>query len=92
MVQVTKQAIQQWVLIDYLAQKHRFQSTIDQMERKYGMTLSEFESHLENATQESAEKWDDSIEWSAAVGMLADVLGYIGDIRQGAFEIVESPS
>lgn len=89
MVQVTKQAVQQWVLIDYLAQKHRFQDTITRMERKYGMTLEEFEKHLETSEKEVVDAWDDNIDWSAAVGMLADVLQSIDEIKRGAIEIVE---
>ena len=89
MVQVTKQAVQQWVMIDYLAQKHRFQSTIERMERKYGMTLAEFEKRQQTVQQEIGTEWDDTIDWSAAVDMLADVLQTIDDIKRGAFEIVE---
>ncbi|GAB4037626.1 hypothetical protein [Spirosoma jeollabukense] len=89
MVQVTKQAVQQWVMIDYLAQQHRFQETITRMERKYGMTLNEFEKYLETSEGEVFEAWDDTIDWSAAVGMLADVLQSIDEIKRGAIEIVE---
>lgn len=89
MVQITKQAVQQWVMIDYLAQKHRFQSTIEQMERKYGMTLADFEKHITSSEQETVAEWDDSIDWLAAVDMLADVLQNIDEIKRGAFEIVE---
>ncbi|MBC8151554.1 MAG: hypothetical protein H7Z72_01450 [Bacteroidetes bacterium] len=89
MVQITKQAVQQWVLMDYLAQKHRFQSIIDQMERKYGTVLSEFEKQLQTEERESIEKWEDTIDWSAAVNMLADVLQRIDEIREGTFDIVE---
>ena len=89
MVQVTKQAVQQWVMIDYLAKKHRFQETITQMERKYGMTFEEFEKHIETAEKEVFEEWDDNIDWSAAVGMLPDVLRSIEEIKRGAIEIVE---
>lgn len=89
MVQVTKQSVQQWAMFDYLSKKHRFQSTITQMERKYGMTLAEFEKYIETSEKEVFEEWDDNIEWSAAVGMLADVLQSIEEIKRGAIEVVE---
>lgn len=89
MVQVTKQAVQQWVMLDYLAQKYRFQETITRMERKYGMSLEEFEKHIETSEKEVHEEWDDNIDWSAAVGMLPDVLQSIEEIKRGAIEIVE---
>ena len=89
MIQVTKQAVQQWVMIDYLAQKHRFQATIDRMERKYGMTLDEFEKHIENSETEVFEEWDDNIDWSAAVGMLPDVIKSIEEIKNGQIEFIE---
>jgi len=89
MIQVTKQAVQQWVMIDYLAQKHRFQATIDRMERKYGMTLDEFEKHIETSETEVFEEWDDNIDWSAAVGMLPDVIQSIEEIKNGQIELVE---
>ncbi|GAB3950129.1 hypothetical protein GCM10028805_27510 [Spirosoma harenae] len=89
MVQVTKQAVQQWMLQDYLVKQHRFQDTITQMERKYGMTLEEFEKHIETAEKEVFEEWDDNIEWTAAVSMLPDVLHSIEEIKQGAIEIIE---
>ncbi|GAB4010583.1 hypothetical protein EXU85_07440 [Spirosoma sp. KCTC 42546] len=89
MVQVTKQAVQQWVMIDYLARKHRFEETITRMERKYGMTLDEFEKHIESTEKEVFEEWDDNIDWSAAVGMLPDVLKGIEEIKKGSIEIIE---
>ena len=89
MVQVTKQAVQQWVLIDYLAMKHRFEETIARMERKYGMSLEAFEKHFETAEKEVFEEWDDNIDWSAAVGMLPDVLRSIEEIKRGSIEVVE---
>lgn len=89
MVQVTKQAVQQWVMIDYLARKHRFEETITRMERKYGMTLEEFEKYIERADKEVFEEWDDNIDWSAAVGMLPDVLKGIEEIKKGSIEIIE---
>ena len=89
MIQVTKQAVQQWVMIDYLAQKHRFQATIDRLERKYGMTLDEFEKHIENSETEVFEEWDDDIDWSAAVGMLPDVIKSIEEIKNGQIEFIE---
>lgn len=76
-------------MIDYLAQKHRFQATIDRMERKYGMTLDEFEKHIEHAETEVFEEWDDNIDWSAAVGMLPDVIQSIEEIKNGQIELVE---
>ncbi|WP_020602665.1 hypothetical protein [Spirosoma spitsbergense] len=89
MVQVTKQTVQQWVMIDYLAKKHRYEETITRMERKYGMTLAEFEKHIETAQKEVFEEWDDNIDWSAAVGMLPDVIQSIEEIKRGSIEIVE---
>ncbi len=56
MVQVSKQAVQQWMLVDYLAQKHRFQDRIDQFERKYGMTYTEFEQYIETTHEEVYEE------------------------------------
>lgn len=89
MVQVTKQAVQQWVMIDFLAQKHRFQATITRMERKYGMTFAEFEQHIATSEVEVFEEWDDNIDWSAAVGMLPDVIQSIEEIKNGQIELVE---
>jgi len=89
MVQVTKQSVQQWIMFDYLSKKHRFQDTINQMERKYGMTLQEFEKYIAAAEKEDFQQWDDNIEWTAAVEMLADTLRSIEEIKRGAIEIVE---
>ena len=89
MVQVSKQSVQQWMLIDYLAQKHRFQDRINTFERKYGMPYTEFERRIELAENEVSEEWDDSIDWGAAVGMLEDVLKAIEEIKQGAIEFVQ---
>ena len=84
MVQVSKQSVQQWMLIDYLAQKHRFQDRINTFERKYGMTYPEFEKRIETAEKEIFEEWDDSIDWGAAVGMLEDVVTTIEQIKRGS--------
>lgn len=88
MVQVSKQVVQQWMLVDYLAQKHRFQDRINQFERKYGMTYAEFEQRIETAQEEVYEEWNDSISWEAAVDMLADVMNSIKEIEAGAIEII----
>gem|GEM_PF-2245961 len=88
MVQVSKQAVQQWMLVDYLAQKHRFQDRINQFERKYGMTYAEFEQRIETADKEVYEEWDDSISWGAAVDMLAEVIDNIREIEAGSIEII----
>ncbi len=89
MVQVSKQSVQQWMMIDYLAQKHRFQDRINGFERKYGMSYVDFEKRLETAEKEVFEEWDDSIDWGAAVGMLEDVLKSIEEVKQGAIELVQ---
>ena len=88
MVQVSQQAVQQWMLVDYLAQKHRFQDRIDQFERKYGMTYTEFEQRIETTHEEVYEEWDDSISWGAAVDMLADVMNSIRETEAGSIEII----
>ena len=76
------------MLVDYLAQKHRFQDRIDQFERKYGMTYTEFEQRIETTHGEVYEEWDDSISWGAAVDMLADVMNSIREIEAGSIEII----
>lgn len=88
MVQISKQSVQEWMIFDYLAKKHRFQDTINRFERKYGMTYAEFEKQLATAENEVVEQWDDSIDWGAAVGMLEDVLKTIEEVKQGNIEIV----
>lgn len=88
MVQISKQSVQEWMIFDYLAKKHRFQDTINRFERKYGMTYTEFEKRLGTADKEVFEEWDDNIDWGAAVEMLEDVLRNIEEIKRGEIEIV----
>ena len=87
MVQVSKQSVQQWMLIDYLAQKHRFEEKIALMEKKYGMTYAEFEKRIETAEKEIFEEWDDSIDWGAYEGFLDELNGQIEEIKRGNFEL-----
>ncbi len=88
MVQVSKQTVQQWMLVDYLAQKHHFQDRINQFERKYGITYTELEQRIETTHKDVYEEWDDSISWGAAVDMLADVMTSIREIEAGSIEII----
>lgn len=88
MVQVTKQTVQQWVMIDYLAQKHHYGEMVGQMERKYGMTYAEFEKHIESAEKEVFDEWDDYIDWGAYVGYLGEVSQQIEEIKQGNFQLI----
>ena len=88
MVQVTKQAVQQWILIDHLAKKHHYEEMIGQFERKYGMDYINFEKHIEAASQEVFEEWDDSIDWGACVGFLEEINQNIAEIQQGNFQLV----
>lgn len=88
MVQVTKQTVQQWVLIDYLAKKHRYQSNITTFERKYNMSLEAFEKHFETAEKEVFEEWDDYIDWKADDEFLQRVNQKIEDIKSGKIEYI----
>ncbi len=88
MVQISKQAVQQWMLLEYMAKKHRFQDTINRLERKYGMSYADFEKRIATSEKEIFEEWDDSIDWIAAVEMLDDVKKGIEEIQQGKIEIV----
>lgn len=88
MVQVTKQTVQQWIMIDYLAKKHRYQANVAMFERKYNMSLNEFEKHFETAEKEVFEEWDDYIEWKADHEFLQTVNKKIDDIRSGNIEYI----
>jgi translation initiation factor 2 alpha subunit (eIF-2alpha) len=88
MVQVTKQTVQQWIMIDYLAKKHHYEEMIGQLEVKYGMNYAEFEKRIETASQEVFEEWDDSIDWGAYVGFLEEINQNITEIQQGNFQLV----
>ena len=89
MVQVTKQAVQQWAMFDYLSKKHRFQDTISIFERKYGTTLELFKKRFENAENEVFEEWDDYIEWKAAHEFLIRINIKIQDIKDGQIELID---
>lgn len=75
MVQISKQSVQEWMIFDYLAKKHRFQDTINRFERKYGMTYTEFEKRLDTADKEVFEEWDDNIDWGDAGGCIEKYRG-----------------
>ena len=88
MVQVTKQAVQQWMMFEYLAKKHRYQSNINTFERKYNMSFNAFEQHVETAEKEVFEEWDDYIEWKADTEFLKIVKQKIQDIQNGNIEYI----
>ncbi len=88
MVQVTKQTVQQWVMIDYLAKKHRYQANVSAFERKYNMSLDEFEKHFETSEKEVFEEWDDYIDWKADYEFLQTVNKKIEDIKSGNIEYI----
>ncbi|WP_080054886.1 hypothetical protein [Spirosoma aerolatum] len=88
MVQVTKQAVQQWMMLEYLAKKHRYQSNINTFERKYTMLLEASEQHIETAHTEAINEWDDYIEWKADYDFLQIVKPKIQDIQKGNIEYI----
>ena len=81
MVQVSKQSVKQWMMFDYLAKKHRFQSDIAMFERKYGTSLEAFEKQFETADKEVVDEWDDYIDWKAAHEFLIRINAKIQDIK-----------
>jgi len=87
MVQVSKQSVQQWMLIEHLARKHGFEEKIAQLEKKYGMTYAEFENRIKTAEIEIFEEWDDSIDWGSYVDFLYDTNQQIEEIKRGNFEL-----
>ncbi len=89
MIEVTKQAVQQWMMIDCLAQKYRYEDKIAQLERKYGMTYTTFEQHIESSEKEVFAEWDDSIDWGAYVGFLEEINQKISEIKAGNFQLVD---
>ena len=88
MVQVSKQSVQQWMMYEYLAKKHRFQSNVASFERKYNMSFEAFESHFETAEKEVFEEWDDYIEWKADHEFLRIVNHKIQEIQKGNIEYI----
>lgn len=88
MVQVTKQALQQWVMMEYLSKKHRYQSNNALFERKYRMSFEAFEKRIESAADEVVEEWDDYVEWKADHEFLRVVNQQIQDIQNGDIEYV----
>lgn len=86
MVQVSKQSVQQWMMFEYLAKKHRFQDTIDRFERKYGMSYAEFEKRIKATDKEVFDEWDDSIDWGAAHEFLRILDQKIRDVQNGDIE------
>jgi len=89
MVQITKQAVQQWMMIDSLAQKYRYEEKIAQLEKKYGMTFAEFDDHINTTEKEVFDEWDDNINWGAYVGFLEEINQKISEIKAGNFQLVD---
>jgi hypothetical protein len=88
MVQVTKQAVQQWMLLDTLAQMHRYQENVRFFERKYNTSFVSFEKRIEVAQDESIEQWDDYVEWKADYEFLQLTEQKILDIQAGNIEYI----
>ncbi|QKZ12404.1 hypothetical protein [Spirosoma sp. KUDC1026] len=88
MVQVTKQAVQQWMLLDYLAQKHRFQENVRLFERKYDMPFDAFEKYVASAPKELINEWDDYVEWKADNEFLHMTEQKIRDVQAGNIEYI----
>ncbi len=89
MVQVSKQAVKQWMMFDYLTKKHRFQSDISMFERKYSMSLEAFEKQFETADKEIVDEWSDYIDWKAAHEFLVRINAKIQDIKNGNIEVID---
>ncbi len=87
MVQVSKQAVQQWMLVDCMAKKNQYEEKISHFEKKYGKPYSEFEQHIETTDQEVFEEWDDYIDWGAYVEFLVHVNETIREIKLGNIQM-----
>lgn len=87
MVQVSKQAVQQWMLLDCMSKKNQYEEKITHFEKKYDKSYSEFEQYIETTDNEVFEEWDDYIDWGAYVKFLHDLNEKINEIKLGNIQM-----
>jgi len=71
-VVVSRREILMYERLKVISEIAPIRERIKAFERKYGMTLEEFEEHLKKG-EERFEEWDDYIEWKAYVEKLREL-------------------
>ncbi|WP_457754747.1 hypothetical protein [Thermococcus sp.] len=71
-VVVSRREILMYERLKLISEIAPIRERIKAFERKYGMTLEEFEEHLKK-DEERFEEWDDYIEWRAYVEKLKEL-------------------
>lgn len=84
---LSKKEVGNWVLLDYMAQKHILEEKLSILEKKYATDFLSFEQSINQATTEDFAAWDDYIEWMANRNFLSDLLSKMDDIRNGRFKM-----
>ena len=87
MHKLSKKEVGNWVLLDYMAQKHILEEKLSFLEKKYATDFLTFEQTINQAKTEDFAAWDDYIEWMAHRKFLSDLLSKIDDIRNGHFQV-----
>lgn len=88
MLQISKQAISQWLLLSYMAEQTYLSDKIVQFGNKYQVSFADFEAQINAATVESFEAWDDYIEWKAYQDFLENIQQKIIEVKNGNFQMV----
>ena len=79
-VVITRDEIIMYEKLKIISEIAPIRERIAEFERKYGMSLEEFEEKLKES-EESFEAWDDYIEWKAYVRKLKDLQEKLREIE-----------
>ena len=79
-VVITRDEIIMYEKLKIISEIAPIRERIAEFERKYGMSLEEFEETLKES-EESFEAWDDYIEWKAYVRKLRDLQEKLREIE-----------
>ncbi len=86
MVHISKDHIQNLLVLEHLARLHQLNESIAQYEQRYHSVFAAFEERVNSASEEDMAAWDDYIEWLALEQQRQEILATLQELRNGEFE------
>jgi hypothetical protein len=83
MITITKNHIQNLLVMEHLASLRRIEETITLYEHRYGEAFATFEERVTTSVEENMTAWDDYCEWLAFEQSRTETLATLAELRNG---------
>ncbi len=84
---VAKQQVSEWLLLEEMDKKRRYEERLLALQTKYNTDFDTFEVRVNGAVTEDFAQWDDYLDWQATKELHQALLVRIELIRRGDFQV-----